>query len=388
MVLAIGLGFGAPGCSDSKTVHVAKIGVIAPLDAGLVQFGRGIRNSVQLAVSEANRRNTLPGWRFEVDALDDSSDPAKGEAAARRLAADPAVIGVVGTYNSGVAAKVAPVLNGAGIVMISPGNTDTTLTVGPDPSKPVRPFGNYFRMVAPDSVQAPFLAKAALGDAGARRAAVVSETKAVSKGLADNFSADFAAQGGTVVSTRVVPDGTSDFKEVGAELAPLAPDLVFFGGEYDVGAAFTSQVSEAGVTAPVMGGDGIKDDSYISKAGTASDGDLASTVGAPLASLASAKPYAEAYATARFTEPPSDFGVYAYDAANVIITAASQALAGATKVTPAARAGTIEAVQHTDMAGASGALGFDQNGDTRTKVLTLYRVSGGAWKVIKTEAAP
>ncbi len=30
-----------------------------------------------------------------------------------------------------------------------------------------------------------------------------------------------------------------------------------------------------------MGGDGLKDDAYISAAGPASDGDLASSVGAP-----------------------------------------------------------------------------------------------------------
>jgi branched-chain amino acid transport system substrate-binding protein len=374
------------GCSDSKTVHTAKIGVIAPLDGGLVQFGRGIRNSVQLAVDEANRRHVLPGWRFAVEATDDSSDPAKGEAAARQLAASPELIGVVGTYNSGVAAKVAPVLNGAGIVMVSPGNTDTTLTVGADPAHPIRPYANYFRMVAADSVQAPFLAKAAMADAGARRVAVVSETKPVSKGLADNFAADFIADGGTVVYTRVVPDGTTDFKDVVGELAPLAPDLVFFGGEYEVGATFTKAVSDAGVSAPVMGGDGLKDDTYPTKAGSGSEGDMASTVGAPLASLPSAKSFVTAYAEAKFVEPPSDFGVYAFDAANVVIDAAHKALAGATAVTPRARAGILTAVRLTDMDGASGRLGFDQLGDTRTKVLTLYRVADGGWKPIKTEA--
>ena len=100
--------------------YYAKIGVVAPLDAGLVQFGRGIRNSVRVAVDEANRRHAVPGWRFEVDALNDSSNAATGEAAAGRLAADATVIGMVGTYNSGVAARVAPVLSRAGIVMISP----------------------------------------------------------------------------------------------------------------------------------------------------------------------------------------------------------------------------------------------------------------------------
>jgi ABC-type branched-subunit amino acid transport system substrate-binding protein len=40
---------------SSALTRVARIAVIAPLDDGLVQFGQGIRNSVQLAVDEANR---------------------------------------------------------------------------------------------------------------------------------------------------------------------------------------------------------------------------------------------------------------------------------------------------------------------------------------------
>ena len=379
---------GACGGDDdgkSNAARVVKLGVIAPLNAGLVDFGRGIRNSVQLAVDQANARNAVPGWRIEVDAADDSSDPAKGEAAARRLAADPAVIGVVGTYNSGVAAKVAPVLAEAGIAVISPGNTDPALTLGPDTAKPVRPHPNYFRMVAADNVQGPFLAHIAYDDIRARRVAVVSETKAVSKGLADAFSAAFKAKGGSVVFSRTVADKTTSYGDVVRAIAPLRPDLVFFGGEYDVGAEFTKQVAAGGVRVPVMGGDGLKDDKYIQTAGPASDADMASTVGAPTSSLPSTQPYVDAYARAGFAEPPSDFGAYAYDAANVLIAAAGGALAGAGSVTPESRAATVAAVQATDTTGVTGRVAFDRFGDTQTKVLTLYRVAEGAWKPVKTE---
>jgi branched-chain amino acid transport system substrate-binding protein len=376
------------GCSSSGSssgTHVAKIGVVAPLEKGLTQFGRGIRNSVQVAVNEANARKALAGWKFEVKAEDDSSDPTTGEAAARRLVADGNVIGVVGTYNSGVAAKVAPVLDSAGIVMISPGNTDPTLTLGADSAHPVRPHANYFRMVAADNVQGPFLAKSAFTDLKARRVAVVSETKPVSKGLADAFSADFTSRGGSVVYTKVVPDGTTDFHDVVPAIAAARPDLVFYGGEYDVGAPFAKQVFDGGVKVPVMGGDGIKDDAFIAKAGPGSEGDLASTVGQPFASVPSAKPFLDAYAAAHYADPPTDFGVYAFDAANAIIAGASQALNGKDKVTPEARRAVIGAVQAYNASGASGHVAFDKFGDPVDKVLTLYRVTGGAWKPVKTE---
>jgi branched-chain amino acid transport system substrate-binding protein len=168
-------------------------------------------------------------------------------------------------------------------------------------------------------------------------------------------------------------------------MAPLRPDVVFFGGEYEVGAAFSRQVAGGGVAAPVMGGDGLKDDKYVASAGAASEGDLASTVGAPLASLPAAQAFTAAYARAGFAEPPSDFGAYAYDAAQVLIAAAARALRGAGGVTARVRADTVAAVQATDITGVTGRVTFDAFGDTRTKVLTVYRVSDGAWRAVRTE---
>lgn len=360
---------------------VVKIGVIAPLDDGLTAFGRGIASSVELAVDEANARDAIPGFTIEVVALDDSSDPATGREAAEQLAADPAVIGVVGPYNSGVAAEVAPILEEAGIPLISPGNTDPTLTLGEDPTAPERQFENYFRMVATDAQQGPLLATYARDALGAGTAAVVSETKPVSAGLAEDFAAAFSEQGGTVAYETTVPDGTTDFSEVVAAIGELdtPPDVLFFGGEYAVAAAFRASATAAGITAPMMGGDGIKDDAFIADAGPSSEGTIASTVGVPLDALSSAADFVAAYEAAGFDEPPSDFGPYAYDAANLLIDAAAGALADTDVVTPEARAAVIAALGAVEATGVTGAIAFDELGDTTTRVFTIYRVEGDAW---------
>jgi branched-chain amino acid transport system substrate-binding protein len=87
---------------------------------------------------------------------------------------------------------------------------------------------------------------------------------------------------------------------------------------------------------------------------------------------------------AGFPDPPSDFGVYAYDAANVLIAAARTALAAAAAVTPDVRRSITAGVQATDMDGASGRLSFDAFGEPRSKVLTIYRVVQGRWEPAKT----
>ena len=48
----------------------------------------------------------------------------------------------------------------------------------------------------------------------------------------------------------------------------------------------------------------------------------------------------------------------------------------------------VSEIQRTDRDGASAPLAFDQFGDTRSKVLTAFRIVKGAWKAVKSEALP
>lgn len=367
------------GAGNNGNLPVVKIGVIAPLEAGLVDFGKGIRNSVQLAVDQANTSGRFQ-VRFVVDARDDSSTPAVGQAAAQALAADPQVIGVVGTYNSGVATAVQPVLASAGIVMISPGNTNPTLTLGPDPSQPVRPFSNYFRLVVPDSIQGSELGDYAYNVLNVRKVAVVSEDKAVSLALVDAFTSKFTGLGGTIAIRSVFSDGTTDFTSIITDVKNTSPELIVFGGEYTTAAPFRMQASAQGLTVALMGSDGIKDQAYITGAGPASNGDYASSVGAPIVNQPRGAEFLSAYQAAGFAEPPSDFGPYAFDAAGLILAAVQRRGFD--------RAGVIAEVQAASGSGVTGPLGFDNFGDTRNKVVTLYRVEGGVFVPKTTVTLP
>ena len=385
IMLALGLAALA-SCSEEHTV---RIGVLAPLDGGLTQFGRGIRNSAQLAVDEANDANLIPGWKIELVAVDDSSDPAVGSANAERLLDDPGMIGVVGTYNSGVARAVQPAFAAAGIALVSPGNTDPTLTLGPDRDDPERPYDNYFRMVAHDAQQGGFLAEAAR-DLGFDTVAVVTDEKPVSQGLANDFRDAFMAAGGTVVSFEIVPEGDTNYVPYAERAADADPELLFFGGEYDHAELLKEAAVAEGLTVPLMGGDGIQADDYIDATGVVAEGDLASSVGVPVELEPGGTEFLEAYDAAGFGEPPSNFGPYAYDAANILISAAREALVGRTRVDAEVRAEIVAEVQdvtNADLANASGAvtgeIGFDAFGDTVNPVLTIYRVEGGEWVPIE-----
>ncbi|MSY72910.1 MAG: branched-chain amino acid ABC transporter substrate-binding protein, partial [Actinobacteria bacterium] len=53
---------GGSSSTEGSSTKVVALGVLAPIDGGLTDFGRGIRNSVELAVREANAAKAVPGW--------------------------------------------------------------------------------------------------------------------------------------------------------------------------------------------------------------------------------------------------------------------------------------------------------------------------------------
>ena len=99
------------GSSASSSEKVATIGVIAPLSGDLSALGLGIRNSVDLAIRQANEKNLIPGWKLQMDAEDDQASPDVGKNAATKLAGDDTVVGVVGNLNSSVSQSTQPVLS-------------------------------------------------------------------------------------------------------------------------------------------------------------------------------------------------------------------------------------------------------------------------------------
>jgi branched-chain amino acid transport system substrate-binding protein len=372
--LAVGV---AP--AEAAKQPVVTIGAIAPIDAGLTSFGHGIANSTQLAVDQANKSKAIPGWKIKFKAVNDSSDGPTGAKNVTQLLKDKSVVGIVGPYNSGVALAVLPVLDGK-LALVSPGNTLTDLTLGTNPSQPTRTDDNYFRVVGADSLQAQFLAQQAR-KLGFSNAAVVSETKAVSKGLADQFAAAFKAGGGNVAVQHLVPDGNENFSDFINAAKPLNPDLIFFGGEYNVAAKLRSQATAAGLTAPQMGGDGMNDPAYITGAGPAAAGSYASGVGQPISKIPGSTKFLADYQAAGYKDAPTDFGPHAYDATNAIIAALKPLLKGKSSLPNNARAKVIAGLQNTDLDGVTGPIAFNQYGDVVNPTFTLYTVSGSplAW---------
>ncbi len=371
-------GGGAGGATK-----VAKIGVVAPLSGGLSALGLGIRNSVDLAIRQANDSNAIPGWKLELAAEDDEAKPDVGKNAATKLAGDDAVIGVVGALNSSVSQSVTPVLQSARIVQVSPANTGPSLTQGADfATAPARPNDNFFRTCTTDTIQGGVAAQYLL-DSGIKKIATIHDKKIYGQGLVNSVTENFKKGGGEVVAAETINPDDSDFGTVITKVAKAQPEVVYYGGEYPQAGPLSKQMKAAGLKVPLMGGDGIFDGTYIKLAGDASEGDFATSVGEPVDTSASAKAFIDAYGKAGFAEPYAAYGAQSYDAANAIINALKESLKTATDA-KSAREATIKAMAAVSFTGATGKVAFDKYGDTVTKIVTVYKVSGGKWATEKT----
>lgn len=370
----------AASCDQSKGTLV--IGVIAPLSGELSALGKGIENSARLAVDQANEECSVPGYELVVQAEDDQKTPQLGAQAATKLVSTPNVVGVVSTLNSNVSQSVQPILDQAGILQVSPANTADSLTKGEDfLNNPERPYPTYFRTCTVDSLQGPFAADYLVEKSGKTKIAVITDGLTYGEGLADSFVTRAEEKGAEIVTRQKVGEKDTDFSGVIAAVQPFEPDAVYYGGQYPQAGPLSKQFASAGLNVPVMGGDGIFDDTFIELGGK--DGDLATSVGAPTEDLDSAQAFVEAYEGAGYTEGFSAYGAFSYDATNAIVASLGETV-GDAEWDDSMRPAMVENTQSYEADGATGKISFDEFGDSTNKVLTIYQVTSGEWSAIET----
>ncbi|CQR64589.1 branched-chain amino acid ABC transporter substrate-binding protein [Streptomyces leeuwenhoekii] len=371
--------------SDNGGTKVV-IGVDAPMTGDLSAMGLGIKNSADLATKIANEKKYVDGVTFEIQALDDQGQPSAGQQNATKFVADKEVLGVVGPLNSSVGESMQKVFDDAKLVQVSPANTGPSLTQGPDwRTKKVRQYTSYFRTATTDAVQGPFAAQYVYNDYKKKKVFVIDDKKTYGAGLAATFTDEFKKLGGKVVGTEHINPDSKDFSAVATKVKNSGADVVYYGGEYPQAGPLSKQIKEAGAKIPLVGGDGIKDPAFIKLAGPASEGDLATLVGAPVEDIASAKQFVTDYKEQGYKEDYAAYGGYSYDSAWAIIEAVKKVVDdNGGKLPSDARAKVTAAMQNVSFDGVTGKVSFDEFGDATNKQLTVYAVKNGEFSAVES----
>ncbi|WP_405623947.1 branched-chain amino acid ABC transporter substrate-binding protein [Streptomyces sp. NBC_00076] len=365
--------------SGDKTTVV--IGVDAPTTGDLSALGLGIKNSADLAAKTANKDEYVKGVEFKIEPLDDQAQPSVGQQNAQKFISDKDVLGVVGPLNSSVSQQMQKPLSDAGLTQISPANTGTELTQGDGwkTGKSVRQFKTFFRTATTDEIQGAFAAEYLYTKAGIKKTYLIDDQKTYGAGLAASFKANYTKLGGKIVGSDHINPDDRDFNAVVAKIKKTGAEALYYGGEYPAAAPLSQQLKDSGQNIPLMGGDGIYSGEFP-KLNKKADGDLATSVGKPVEQLPSAKEFIANYKNAGYKDAYEAYGGLTYDATWSIIEAVKLAVEGNDGKLPSdGRKAVLDAMAKVKFDGVTGAISYDEFGDTTNTLMTAYKVKNGAW---------
>lgn len=400
VVALVAMGLAGCGTGGSSSVNKAlKIATEFPVSGGDATDTLPAQYGVDLAVSQ--NQNLGSGYTLSAVHKDDEgsngADPSIGASNVQSLINDSTVMGIVGPFNSGVAIAEIPLVNSAGIVEISPTNTNPGLTIQQYASQysinftKLHPAGAkeyYFRICANDVSQGKVDAQIALSpQVGAKTAFVVDDNTAYGVGLANFFTQNFTAGGGTIVGTRqhISQAQVSNLTSLATTIKNANPDVVFYGGVTSQGgAALKLDLVQQSFTRYMIGGDGIADDpGFIQTAGKAAIGTIGTVAAPNISSLTSsaAQTFQSAYNTFAQGKPNGQilpYSAQAYDAAMIEITAMKNLIKAGKAVTRSAIRDEIATMTYS---GVTGTISFDANGDNSgQKVFSVFAVDqSGKW---------
>ena len=359
----IGLGALAVSlCAGAETV--VKIGAAGPLTGSSAQSGKDDERGVQLAINELNARKMIIGGqpvRFQLESVDDQGDPKVGVNVAQKLVDDGVAV-VIGHYNSGVSIPAARIYNDAHIVMITGASSNPQLTkLG---------FPYVFRLATNDNVMGGRMADYSAKVLHAKRVAVIDDRTAYGAGVADVFVATAQKVGVQVVAREYSTDKTTDFKGILTHIKAENPQVVFYGGYYAQAATLARQMVELGITAALIGGDGICSPEFAKLSDNVMDEKMfCAQGGTPLDSLPDGKSFREKFKST-FN---ADVDTYspAFFAATIVVAEAMQT---ANSTSPEVYSKVMHRQSFTSMLGP---VKFDEQGDWVDAPVTMYKLTGG-----------
>jgi len=352
-----------------------------PLQGDSKQRSVQMNDAIQLVLEGSNWQ--AGGVKVGFQACDDSNaktglwTKAQCQANANAYAANPAVLAVIGTYNSGCAEAMIPILSqapGGGVAMVSPGNTLICLTqsspsCGKGEPKSLYPGRrNYARVVPNDAYQGAGLASFARKQ-GVKDAYVLYAGKdPTSLGQAKTFRGAARKLGIHIVGFKSWNAKASNYRGLMGMVADAAPDAVLLAGLTESNGArlIKDKVAVLGPNSGVklLAPDGFAQQSTIDLAGKASKGMYASVPGQVPQNLTGQGKKLVGELEAKLGGGPIElYAPYAGQAASVVLDAI-----GAGRD----RTGTIDAVRSTSVKnGITGSFEILPSGDPSVGPITV-----------------
>jgi len=339
-----------------------KIATQSPLSGGQAALGEGIKLGAQLAIEKFKGALEKQGFKVELVPFDDQAKPDVGVANAKNIIADKDILAVIGHLNSGVAIPSSEVYKEVNLGMISPANTNPTVTD--------RGYMNVNRVCGRDDVQGAVGSEFAHSTLKAKSAYIVHDKTTYGQGVAEFFKADAEKKGIKILGF----EGTEEKSNFDPILTPVkakGPGLIYFGGIYDQAAPFFKQASEKGIKARFLGPDGMDSSDLVKIAGKAVVGMYYTTAAGPVTVFPKAKEFSETFKK-KFGKNPEPYAAEAYDATAIALKAI-EAVAKSGKMP--SREDVAVAIRKVKHGGITGEIEFDSKGDRKKALYFVMQVA-------------
>jgi len=387
------------GGSDDGASGGGKTLVISsdlPMQGSSADASASTNNVIKLYLEQIGYK--VGDYTIEFKEYDNSTaakgswDDAQCAKNAQDHVANAAEVAVMGTYNSGCAKIIVPVLNQAPdgpMLMVSHANTNPGLTKTWDPGEPEKfyPTGkrNYARVVTSDDYQGTAAAQFLKQERGVTKCAVINDNQTYGQGVATAVKAELANQGVEVVVDEAWDAKQPNYTALMQKVKAAGADCLYIAGIYDNngGQLVKDAVAVLGTPAEfvTMAPDGFTGYPDLQQLPEA-EGLLLSFTGLSqdgiLAAGGKAAEFVGAYEAKYGSKPVGSFSIYGGAALQVILAAIEKSDGTRAGVTNAVFSGegiTIPA----DVSVTGAEIKIDPaSGDVVTKTITIQIMKGGA----------
>jgi branched-chain amino acid transport system substrate-binding protein len=360
---------GAGGGGD-----VINVGGIGELTGDIPAVGASFKNAAEMAVAEVNDAGGIDvgGKKYKINLIieDNAGKADQSASAAQKLITQDNVVAIIGPNASRYAIPASEIAEASKVVLISPWSTNPATTLD---SKTNQPKKYVFRACFIDPFQGRVVAKFAMENLGAKKAAVLYDVASdYNKGIAEFFKSTFEEIGGQVVAFETYTTGDKDFTAQLTKIKDTAPDVIFLPNYYNEVPLQVQQAHRLGITVPFLGSDSWGSADLIKLCGADCEGYYFSTHYAADNATPVAKKMIDAY-KAKYGSTPDDVAALTYDAFGLLF----QALKSAGKVDRQAVRDALANIPKYE--GVTGTMQFKEGSGDPIKSAVILQIKNGAF---------
>jgi branched-chain amino acid transport system substrate-binding protein len=310
----------APAGAAGKTL---KAGVIADTTGSAGAYGTSQKNAYDLAADDIKAKRIDSGGNdITFDVQDSASDPAQVISLVQKFTTDGSAL-IIGPTLSSEAFKADPIAVKANVPVLATSNTANGIPgLGPC----------VFRdALSEEQVVPQTLARTTARWHPKTAAIIYGDDNQFTKTDYEIFKIGLARANITLVETQTYQQGDVDFKAQLTQIASKKPDLLVIGSLVEEAVKIVGQAKAAGITAHMIGGNGLNSPKLISLAGSAAEGVV---VGAAYFSGNTYPGNREFVANyqKRFGTAPDQFAAQAYAAAQIVAAVAKSGKTSAAEI--------------------------------------------------------